>query len=149
MIVFSINAISQTDSSKTKTSFYTSIGISIGHVDPNDENINSFNKASYPSIELGFCRKHISFGAIVGVENIFATSSTRGFYELKTSISKPFGYFSGYALFGVGAYMENGFNNFIEYGTGFSYCPKKLGYFIQYSNWARTDYISAGLTFNF
>lgn len=149
MIAFSINAISQTDTSKTKTSYYISAGLSIGHVDPNDQNIDNFNKASYPSIELGLCRKNISLGAVVGVENIFVNSSTRGFYELKTAVSQPIGCVSAYGLFGVGAYMENGFNNFIEYGAGFSYCPNKFGYFVQYSNWARTNYISTGLTLNF
>jgi len=134
---------------KTKTSFYTSLGLSIGHVDPNDANINNFNKASYPSLEIGMTRKSVSLGAVFGCENMFAYSGARGFYELKTSVSRPIGECNAYALFGVGAYMENSFNNFLEYGAGFSYVPKKLGYFVQYSNWARTNYVSAGLTYNF
>jgi len=149
LIVLSFGAFSQIDSTKTKTSYYASVGLSIGHVDPNDQNIDNFNKASYPSVEVGFMRKNVSLGAVFGVENIFVSSNTRGFYELKTSISKPIGDFSGYALFGVGAYMESGFNNFIEYGAGFSYAPGKIGYFVQYSNWARTNYVSTGLIFNF
>lgn len=153
-ILFSVMLIasvtfSQTDSTKTKTNFYTSLGVSVGHVDPNDASIDNFSKASYPSLEVGMTRKNFSLGAVVGCENFFVSSSSRGFYELKTSLSKPIGDYSGYALFGVGAYMESGFNNFIEYGAGFSYCPGKLGYFVQYSNWARTNYVSTGLTFCF
>lgn len=105
--------LAQTDSTKSKTSYYASIGMSIGHVDPNDANIDNFNKASFPSLEIGFMRKNISLGAFVGTENVFASSTTRGFYELKTAVYQPIGVCSGYVLFGVGAYMENGFNNFI------------------------------------
>lgn len=147
VILISASSFAQTDS--TKTNFYASAGISIGHVDANDESINSFNKASYPSLEIGLMRKNVSLGAVFGFENILVSSSSRKFYELKTAISYPIGNYSGYALFGVGAYFENDFNNFIEYGAGFSYAPSKLGYFIQYSNWARTNYISVGLSYNF
>lgn len=149
VVLITTNSFAQADSTKTKLKPYASIGLSIGHVDPNDANIDNFNKASYPSIELGVMGENVSLGAVVGVENIFASSTTRGFYELKTAISKPIGKCSGYALFGVGAFMESGFNNFIEYGAGFSYMPNKVGYFAQYSNWARTNYVSVGLTFAF
>lgn len=147
--LLTVNSFSQSDSSKTKTSYYAALGISVGHVDPNDANIDNFNKASFPSLEIGLMRKNISLGAIVGTENVFASSTTRGFYELKTAVYQPIGACSGYLLFGVGAYMENKFNNFIEYGVGVTYCPKKLGYFVQYSNWARTNYVSLGLSYNF
>ena len=149
VVLITTNSLAQADSTKTKLKPYASIGLSIGHVDPSDANIDNFNIASYPSIELGLMGKNVSLGAVVGVENIFASSTTRGFYELKTAISKPIGKCSGYALFGVGAFMESGFNNFIEYGAGFSYMPGKVGYFAQYSNWARTNYVSFGLTFGF
>lgn len=139
----------QADSIKTKTSFYSSIGLSIGHVDPSDAAIDNFNKASYPSLEIGLTRKSVSLGAIFGYENMLVTSDSRIFYELKTSVSRPIGECSAYALFGVGAYFENSFNNFIEYGGGFSYMPGKIGYFVQYSNWSRTNYISAGVTLGF
>lgn len=147
--LMSTAALAQTDSTKSKTSYYASIGMSIGHVDPSDANIDNFNKASFPSLEIGFMRQNISLGAVVGTENVFASSTTRGFYELKTAVYQHIGSCSGYLLFGVGAYMENSFNNFIEYGAGVSYCPKKFGYFVQYSNWARTNYVSVGLTYNF
>ena len=142
-------AFSQSDSTKTKTTAYMSAGISVGHVDQSDQNIDNFHKASYPSFEVGLMRKNISLGAIVGCENMFVSSSSRGFYELKTAVYQPIGACSGYLLFGVGAYMENKFNNFIEYGVGVTYCPKKFGYFVQYSNWARTNYVSVGLSYNF
>jgi hypothetical protein len=54
--------------------------------------------------------------------------------------------FSIKSLFGIGAYFESSFNNFIEYGAGFCYMPSKFGYFVQYSNWARTNYVSVGIT---
>lgn len=151
ILVFLITASSfaQSDSTKTKTNFYASAGISIGHVDQNDESINSFNKASYPSLEIGLTRKNLSLGAVFGFENVLVSSSSRKFYELKTAISYPVGNYSGYALFGVGSYFENSFSNFIEYGAGFSYAPSKLGYFVQYSNWARANYISVGVSYNF
>lgn len=149
MLLITATAFSQSDSTKTKLKPYASIGLSIGHVDPSDSNIDNFNKASYPSIELGVMGNNVSLGAVFGMENMFTSSSTRGFYELKTSISKPIGKCSGYALFGVGAYFENSFNNFLEYGAGFSYMPNSNGYFVQYSNWARTNYISIGLTHSF
>jgi hypothetical protein len=149
VVLITTNLFAQADSTKTKIKPYASIGISIGHVDPSDANIDNFHKASYPSIELGVMGDNLSLGAVVGCENMFVTSSSRGFYELKTAISKPIGKCSAYALFGVGAYMESKFNNFLEYGAGFSYMPGKLGYFVQYSNWARTNYVSAGLTVSF
>jgi len=139
-------SFSQSDSTKFKVKPYASIGLSIGHVDANDKSINTFNKASYPSIEVGVTGRNISLGAIVGYENLLATSDTRLFYELKTAISKSLGKASVYALFGVGAYGEAGFHNFIEYGGGFCYMPKSFGYFVQYSNWARSNYVSVGVT---
>jgi hypothetical protein len=139
----------QSDSTKTKLKPYASVGVSIGHVDASDPAIDNFSKASYPSLEVGFMGDNISLGAVVGCENFFVSSGSRGFYELKTAISKPIGKCSAYALFGAGAYMESGFNNFIEYGGGFSYMPGKFGYFVQYSNWARTNYVSTGITIGF
>lgn len=150
MLFIATSTFAQADSTKTKIKPYASIGLSVGHVDPNDANIDNFNKASYPSIELGVTGKNVSLGAVVGVENIFASSTTRGFYELKTAVSKSIsGSCSAYGLFGVGAFMESGFHNFIEYGAGFTYMPGRLGYFVQYSNWARTNYVSFGLTTTF
>ena len=149
LVLFSRTLLAQSDSIKTKLKPYVSLGVSIGNVDVSDSSINNFNKASYPSMELGVMGKNISLGAVFGCENFFVSSSSRGFYELKTSISKSIGDCSGYALFGVGAYFETGFNNFIEYGAGFCYMPNKLGYFVQYSNWARTNYVSLGVTCTF
>lgn len=152
LISFSSQIIGQTtkaDSTKTKLRPYVSVGISIGNVDQSNSNSDNFNKSSYPAVEAGVMGKNLSLGAVLGCENFFVTSSSRKFYELKTSISKPIGKISAYALFGVGAFFENSFNPFIEYGAGFCYMPNKLGYFVQYSNWARTNYVSVGLTFGF
>lgn len=147
LITFS--SFAQTDSVKTKTLFYSAIGVSIGNVNSNDESINNFNKASYPSLEVGIIRKNVSLGAVFGYENMLVSSSTRKFYEIKTAISHPIGDYSGYILFGVGSYFEKNFNNFIEYGVGFSYAPKKLGYSVQYSNWATVNFVSVGLSYTF
>jgi hypothetical protein len=151
-ISFSTVAIAQTDSAKTKCKLnpYASIGLSIGHVDPSDPNIDNFNKAAFPSIEAGVMGENVSLGAVFGYENFFAVSSARKFYELKTSVFKSLGKSTSvYGLFGAGAYFENAFNPFIEYGAGFSYMPDKLGYFVQYSNWSRTNYVSIGATYVF
>ncbi len=143
------NSFAQSDSTKSKISYYTSVGISISNVNKNDENTNSFNKASYPSLEIGLMRNNVSLGAVFGFENLLVSSSTRKFYELKTAIYRPVGQCTIYGLFGVGAYFEKNLNSFIEYGSGFSYAPKKVGYFVQYSSWAGTNYVSTGIVYNF
>ncbi len=150
VLLISVNSFSQCDSSKCcDLDFYSSVGISIGHVDKSDPGIDNFNKASYPSIEIGFMKNNFALGAVFGCENIFVSSNSREFYELKTSASHPIGNLSGYALFGVGSYFEKESSIFIEYGAGFSYTPCAVGYFVQYSNWATYNYISTGLTYNF
>lgn len=151
LCLFAISMTAQNaDSTKCKIKPYVSVGVSVGHVDPNDATINTPSKASYPSVEIGGMGKNISLGAVLGYENFLVTSETRPFYELKTSVFKSINSScSVYGLFGVGAYVEKGFNNFLEYGAGFSYMPNSFGYFVQYSNWARTNYVSFGLTKTF
>ena len=150
LISFQIKSqTSNSDSTKTKLKPYVSAGVSIGNVNQSNSNSDNFSKSSYPSLEVGIMGKNLSLGAIIGAENFLVTSTTRPFYELKTSISKSFGKISPYALFGAGAYFENSFNPFIEYGAGFSFMPNKLGYFVQYSNWANTNYVSVGFTYVF
>lgn len=121
------NVKAQTNTIKLRP--YVSSGISIGNFDETNPGTDNFSKASYPSIEGGIMGNNVSLGVVLGCENFFVTPNSRLFYELKTSISVPIGKFSGYALFGTGAYFEKKFNNFIEYGFGFSYMPKNLGYF--------------------
>lgn len=148
LTIFTLNGLfAQESKSKSSLRPYASLGVSLGHVDPNDESIDNFNKASYPSLELGVMGENLGLGAVFGCENFFVTSDARMFYELKTSLSKPLGNFGVYGLLGVGAFFEKGFNNFLEYGAGFSYMPNKVGTFVQYSNWARTNYISTGITY--
>ncbi len=137
------------DSTKTSLRPYISIGTSIGNVNPSNPGTDNFSKASYPSIEGGIMGKNVSLGLVLGCENFFVTANARKFYELKTAISYPINSCSVYALFGAGAYFEKKFNNFIEYGAGFSYMPEKLGYFVQYSNWAGSNYVSLGATYAF
>lgn len=135
------------DTTKPKSSYYVSAGISMSNQDAGP---NKFKEASFLSMEIGMSRKNVSFGADFGFENLMMDSvSTRKYYELKTAISHPIGNCSGYVLFGVGAFFTKTFNNFIEYGAGFSYTPCKVGYFAQYSNWAGTNYISTGFIYNF
>lgn len=147
-LLISASSFAQCDSSKCcGLDFYSSVGISIGN--ESDSIIDNFNKASYPSIEVGLMKNNFGLGVVLGCENIFVSSKSRGFYELKTSISHPIGSLSGYALFGVGSYFEKQSSVFIEYGAGFSYTPCAVGYFVQYSNWATFNYVSTGLTYNF
>ena len=150
-MIAAVTSIAQTDSTKkNKLIYYASLGISISNVNPNDANNNNFNKAAFPSLEIGVSKRNISLGAVVGYENLWATRTTRGFYELKTACShKIIGDCNGYILFGVGAYFENSFHNFVEYGFGFTYSPNKFGYFVQYSNWAASNYVSVGLSYSF
>ncbi len=138
--IFSFQIFAQTDSTSSKIKKYFAAGLSIGNTDP----INNFNYASFPSIEGGIMGKYVSLGAIFGKENMFANKDSRFFYELKSTFFIPFHSFSPYIVFGTGAYFENKFNNFIEFGAGFSYMPNKLGYFVQYSNWAKSNYITVG-----
>lgn len=53
VVFITTSSSAQVDSTKTKIKPYASIGISIGHIDPNDANIDNFHKASYPSVEFG------------------------------------------------------------------------------------------------
>lgn len=147
-ILIGLCSYAQTDSSKCKLKPYVSIGVSVGHTDPTDPAINDFSKSSYPSIELGVMGDNVSLGYILGCEN-FQFGTGRLFHELKTSVSTSLGKVYPYALFGIGIYGESGFHNFIEYGAGFSYMPNKFGYFVQYSNWSRSNYVSLGLTRTF
>ena len=68
-------SFAQSDSSKTKTTAYMSLSMSIGHTDPSDAAIDNFSKSSYPSIEVGLMRKNISLGVILGTENCFTSSA--------------------------------------------------------------------------
>ena len=151
LIVSNFSAVTTSDAQTTPAKLrpYLSTGISIGNVDASNPGTDNFNKASYPSIEGGIMGKTVGLGLVIGCENFFVTKDSRLFYELKTSVSVPIDVFSGYALFGAGAFFEKDFNNFIEYGLGFSYMPENLGYFVQYSNWATTDFVTIGATYAF
>ncbi len=129
---------------------YFSTGISLGNVQPGNPELDDFSKASYPSLELGILMDdQLSLGLATGCENFFVSGNSRIFYELKASYSIPFKKYNAYAVFGTGAYFESKFNNFIEYGAGISYMPKRLGYFVQFSNWAGSNYLSLGGTVTF
>lgn len=146
LVSIGITAYCQSDSSKSSISVYSSIGVSIGNMNTVDSMLNAFGKISYPSAEIGITKKSVSVGAILGLTDMQFKNPT-AYYELKVSISKPIGECYGYGLFGIGAYATKDFSNFIEYGAGFGYMPKKWGYFVQYSNWAGSDYISVGFNY--
>lgn len=138
----------QKDTLPKPVTFYVSAGISISNVNKANPAADNFNKASYPSIEVGLTKKNVSGGIVMGYENMLVDKTTRGFAELKTSFSYVNGSFAEYALFGVGAYAQNSLVTFIEYGVGFAWMPKSTGVFIQYSNWANANYVSVGITQN-
>lgn len=145
VIVVPVSAQTATEESKAKPVFYFASGLSIGNVNKSDPDLNQFDKVSFPSLEGGVAGKHLSYGLVIGCENLFASSSSRTFYEAKASLSTSLADFNPYALFGIGAYIEDDFNSFIEYGFGFSYTLKPFGYFVQYSNWANSDYVTIGV----
>lgn len=141
--ILTFTGYSQSDSC---LSIYGSIGISVGNINPNDPMLNSPEKVSYPSLEIGITKQSVNVGAIVGLTD-FRLNTPILYYELKASLSIPVKECYIYPLFGVGAYAEKKFVHFIEYGGGFSYMPKKIGYYVQYSNWANSNYISLGITY--
>lgn len=124
--------------------YYLSTGISI-------TNSDDFQGSSFVSTEVGVMRDNISVGAVLGRNNLVNIGENESFnnywYEGKVAVSFPLGKVDGYALAGVGSYIENG-NIFTEYGLGVSKYFKGFGVFVQMSNWDSVNYISSGLTFN-
>lgn len=130
---------------ESNVSFYVATGLSI-------TNSDNFGESSYVSGELGLMIDNVAFGAVVGRNNltgIFGENETWNnyWYEGKVAVYQPLGYVDGYALVGVGTYVENS-SIFLEYGLGVSRDFDGLGVFIQVSNWDEVTYVTPGISFS-
>lgn len=141
-LLVSLTTFSQEENSKP--SYYLAAGLSV-------TNSEDFSSSSYFSVEGGVMYDNVSFGAVVGRNNLsglFEDISLNNYWgELKTAVSHPLGFVNIYGVLGVGAYFENG-NMFIEYGAGLSKEFKTFGVFLQISNWDGVDYITPGISIN-
>ena len=136
---------SQSDTSKTKITGYTCIGLSV-------TNSDDFQSSSYPSIEGGIVYKDLSIGLVCGRGNLLGMGNSNDalgnyYYEVKTSAYCPIGILTGNILFGWGKYFTN--HSFIEFGCGISFSKGKICYGINYSNWDNINYITPNITFSF
>lgn len=150
MMVITMTSFAQSDSTKKSTgchlSKYVSVGISV-------TNSNDFKTSSYTGIEFGVMKDNLCLGAVFGRGSLAGLGAGNDniqnyFYEIKPSACFPIGILTGNVLFGWGGYIDTP-NHFIEYGVGIAYCKGKMGYGVNYSNSAGTNYISPGITFNF
>lgn len=143
-----INTIvfAQSDSTKTKTTGYLSLGLSVTNAD-------DFVTSSYPSIEGGIVRNNFAFGLVLGRGN-FVDMFAKGevinnyYYEPKITASIPMGILSGSVIFGYGGYFKTQ-HMFIEYGGGISYTSGKISYGVLCSNWDKITYVTPSITLNF
>lgn len=129
-----------------KPSVYISAGLSVSNTRD-----TTFSYASYPSVEVGIMKKNASLGLVLGRSNLSGFDSDRisnYWYELKGAIYLPLGNYNGYALLGIGNYM-NTKQFFIEYGAGCCYSWKHFGIFAQASNWDGTWYATPGVSYTF
>ncbi len=136
-----VNAQEQT--TDKKYTFYSATGISVTNTD-------DFQNDSYVSTEIGVIRENLSFGAVLGRNNLsdFGKENFENYWvEAKVTTYKNLGTVDGFLLLGVGSYIDNG-NLFIEYGFGLSKTLGDYGVFVQASNWDSKDYVSAGVSFN-
>ncbi len=137
-----VSAATFSQEEKLQPSYYLAAGLSV-------TNSGDFSNSSYFSVEGGVMYDNISFGAVVGRNNLsglFEDISLDNYWgEIKTAVSHPLGFVSIYGVLGAGAYFENG-NMFIEYGAGLSKEFKNFGVFLQVSNWDGVDYITPGVS---
>lgn len=123
---------------------YISASISI----PNTP-INSFTNNSYASVELGISEKNKSFGLCFGRSNINFNKSELYFTELKTYVSTDLKYCKGFIIMGLGNYISNKPDLFIEYGGGITYpINSKFDISLSISNWDGVTYLSPCLIYN-
>jgi hypothetical protein len=145
-LVFLTTFILCAQENTTKLSVYISAGLSIS----NTRGAN-FSYSSYPSIEAGIMKKNASLGLVLGRNNLDSLDSDRisnYWYEVKGALYLPLGNYNGYALLGIGNYMNTS-QFFIEYGLGCSYAWKHFGVFAQASNWDGTWYATPGISYTF
>lgn len=143
VLAFLISTLTFAQETESNTSFYLATGLSI----TNSEN---FEDSSYISTEVGVMIDNLAFGAVVGRNNLtnaFGNNESLNnyWYESKIAVYESLGSVDGYALLGIGSYVENG-NIFLEYGVGISKEFNNFGLFVQVSNWDGVTYVTPGIS---
>lgn len=142
----SISVFAQSDSTKSKITGYSSVGLSLSTGD-------DFLTTSYPSIENGIVRDNLGLGVVLGRGNFagmfkHGDNITNYYYEGKATAYIPLGVLSGSVIFGFGGYFKTQ-HMFIEYGAGISYTKCKISYGVLCSNFDNIVYITPNITLNF
>lgn len=142
-------ASAQTDSTKVKTSKYVAVGLSMANA-----NGQSFDVASYPSVEFGVTRNSISYALVLGRGQLRGLGQSGDvlsdyYWEVKVSPSFDLGVVSVNPLLGGGSMFDTDKATFIEYGVGISKTYGKFTYGMTYSNWAGTDYVTPSVSYGF
>lgn len=147
--LISLTATAQTsvDSTKTETpkNFFASVGVSTSKGD--------FTTNSYPSVEIGYTYKNISYSAMIGrgdFNGMFKNSDNLNNYwfEFKFSPCYSVGPLNGFLIAGGGAYFNSDYY-FAELGVGLSYTHKRFTYGTSFSNWDTKNYITPFVSVNF
>ena len=144
--LISFSAFAQTEpKSEKERNMYVSLGCSIGQGD--------FQTNSYPSLEVGYVREKIAYGAILGrgsFKNAFAKEDTLGFYYWEGKVA-PFyklGPLTGSIFAGGGAYF-NSDHYFAELGVGLSYRVGNYSFGASFSNWDTLNYVTPSVSYSF
>ena len=146
-LLVSTLTFAQTETKESKLQPYVALNLSIGDTDG-----GTFGSTSYASAEFGVTHENLSFGAILGRNNLMNIGDNESFnnyfYQGKVAASTSLGYVDGYALVGLGSYFEAG-GIFTEYGVGISKeISDRFGAFIQVSNWDGTTYVTPGISYS-
>lgn len=144
IILISCSQLVAQDTTQTKPTFYTCIGISLS-------NGEDFTKVCFPSIENGIMYKNFFGGLVFGRGNLYGMLSEGDnienyFYEGKIGAYFPIGVLTGVIYGGYGGYFKP--YNFIEYGGGITYTYKKVSFGLVYSNWDNVNYLTPSITYN-
>ena len=150
--LISLSATAQTSTDSTKTchkfnphSMFMSVGLSMSQ--------GEFKTNSYPSVELGYTHKNISYSALFGrgdLNGMFRNDDNIGNYwvEAKFSPSYSIGHLNGFLIAGGGLYI-NSDHYFAELGLGLSYTHNRFTYGVSFSNWDTRNYVTPFVSVNF
>lgn len=144
--LISTAVFAQSDSTKSKITGYTSLGLSVSTG-------NDFLSTSYPSLEGGIMRDNLCLGIVAGRGNFVGMGQKSDniqnyYYEGKMTACLPLGILTGSVIFGYGGYFKSK-HMFIEYGGGVSYTKGNISYGVLCSNWDNVVYLTPSITLNF
>ena len=143
LLVSSCSLMAQEEKESTYRA-YGSVGVSIAN-----NNDDTFQNNSYPSVEVGLMKENVSFGLVVGRSNLnFNQDAISNYwYEAKFMPSASMNSVDIYGILGIGNYINTN-RYFIEYGAGFSgKLTNHLNYYVQASNWDGIYYVTPGILF--